>query len=123
MDGHAMPIKFLKRFNVPILQLGGGGYTIRNVARAWTNETAISLGVDLPNDLPYNDYVEYYGPDYKLRVQVNNMANLNTPEYLEKQKCLLLDTLRHVRPAGAAPGRRPPDARELDDYDSGKFSF
>ena len=29
--------------------LGGGGYTIRNVARCWTNETAIALGVEIAN--------------------------------------------------------------------------
>ena len=29
--------------------LGGGGYTIRNVARCWTYETSIALGVDIAN--------------------------------------------------------------------------
>jgi hypothetical protein len=105
MRGHALPLRFLKKYNVPILLLGGGGYTIRNVARAWTYETAIALGEELPNDLPYNDYVDYYGPDYKLHVTTNNMANLNTPEYLEKHKQVILETLRHVRPPGMAPGR------------------
>lgn len=27
--------------------LGGGGYTIRNVARAWTAETGIAIGEEL----------------------------------------------------------------------------
>lgn len=39
----------MKKFNVPILMLGGGGYTIRNVARCWTYETAVALGQDIPN--------------------------------------------------------------------------
>lgn len=108
MRGHALPLRFLKKYNVPILLLGGGGYTIRNVARAWTYETAIALGEELPNDLPYNDYVDYYGPDYKLHITTNNMANLNTPEYLEKHKQVILETLRHVRPPGMAPGRVSP---------------
>jgi acetoin utilization deacetylase AcuC-like enzyme len=38
----------MKSFNIPLLVLGGGGYTIRNVARAWTYETAIVCGVTLP---------------------------------------------------------------------------
>jgi histone deacetylase 1/2 len=117
MRGHALPLRYLKKFNVPVLLLGGGGYTIRNVARAWTYETAIALGEELADDLPYNDYVEYYGPDYKLHVTTNNMANLNTPEYLERLKTELLETLRHVRPPGMAPGRRPPDTFEHD-FDS-----
>ena len=44
IKGHAYPLEFLKKFNVPLILLGGGGYTIRNVARAWTYETAMALG-------------------------------------------------------------------------------
>ena len=47
-------VDFVKAFNLPTLVLGGGGYTIRNVARCWTHETGILLGETLPDDLPYN---------------------------------------------------------------------
>jgi acetoin utilization deacetylase AcuC-like enzyme len=43
MKGHAYPLQFMKKFNVPIMVLGGGGYTIRNVCRAWTYETSICV--------------------------------------------------------------------------------
>jgi histone deacetylase 1/2 len=36
--------------------------------------------------MPYNDYYEYFGPDYRLDVKASNMENMNTPEYLEKIK-------------------------------------
>ena len=39
----------MKKYNLPLLMLGGGGYTIRNVARCWTYETAQALGVDVAN--------------------------------------------------------------------------
>jgi acetoin utilization deacetylase AcuC-like enzyme len=39
----------MKGFNLPLLLVGGGGYTIRNVARAWTHETAIALNQEIPN--------------------------------------------------------------------------
>ena len=39
----------MKRFNLPLLLLGGGGYTIRNVARCWTLETSYALGIDISN--------------------------------------------------------------------------
>ena len=39
----------MRRFNVPMLLLGGGGYTIRNVARCWTYETAVALNSDVAN--------------------------------------------------------------------------
>ncbi|KAJ3408336.1 hypothetical protein HDV05_005049 [Chytridiales sp. JEL 0842] len=52
MKGHAQALEFMKKFNVPILLLGGGGYTIRNVARAWTYETAVAVGETLPDEVP-----------------------------------------------------------------------
>lgn len=33
--------------------LGGGGYTIRNVARCWTYETAVALDCEIPNGKYY----------------------------------------------------------------------
>ena len=38
------------------------------------------------SELPYNDYFEYYGPDFKLHISPSNMANQNTPEYMDKIK-------------------------------------
>jgi histone deacetylase 1/2 len=76
----------MKGFNLPLLLVGGGGYTIRNVARAWTHETAIALNQEIPNELPYNDYFEYYGPDFKLHISPSNMPNQNSSEYLDKIK-------------------------------------
>ena len=91
----------MKGFNLPLLLVGGGGYTIRNVARAWTYETAIALNQEIPNgrffnkkkiiiyyylELPYNDYFEYYGPDFKLHISPSNMPNQNSSDYLDKIK-------------------------------------
>lgn len=48
MKGHADCLDFLKTFDVPLLVLGGGGYTIRNVARVWAYETSVMLNEKLP---------------------------------------------------------------------------
>ena len=45
-------------------------------------------------ELPYNDYFEYYGPDFKLHISPSNMANQNTPEYLDKIKARLFENMR-----------------------------
>ena len=37
-------------------------------------------------ELPYNDYFEYFGPDFKLHISPSNMTNQNTNDYLEKIK-------------------------------------
>ncbi len=49
VSGHAECVDFIRRFNTPLLLLGGGGYTIRNVARCWTYETAVALNCDIAN--------------------------------------------------------------------------
>ena len=64
--GHADCVAFMRSFNVPMLVLGGGGYTLRNVPRCWTFETSVLLGHQIEDALPFNDYFEYYGPDYRL---------------------------------------------------------
>jgi hypothetical protein len=46
--------------------------------------------------LPYNDYFEYYGPDYRLDVLANNMENHNTRDYLNKIKYAPLHELTLV---------------------------
>ncbi|KAI7895419.1 uncharacterized protein EV154DRAFT_495883 [Mucor mucedo] len=93
MKGHANCVKFVKKFNLPTLVLGGGGYTMRNVARTWAYETGVVVGEDIGPDMPYNDYYEYFGPDYKLDVRPSNMENLNTPDYLEKIKTQVFENL------------------------------
>ena len=49
LKGHGKCVEFMKKYGLPLLILGGGGYTIRNVARCWTYETAVALGCDIAN--------------------------------------------------------------------------
>jgi len=116
--GHGQCVEYVKSFNIPMLVLGGGGYTIRNVARCWCYETSLLLGSEVNNDLPFNDYFEYYQPDFHLEVPSTLMENLNTPEYLEKYKQSIFENLRQLQ---GAPGIQlqdvPGDAYD-DDTDS-----
>eukprot|EP01117_Protostelium_nocturnum_P014444 TRINITY_DN5493_c0_g1_i1.p1 TRINITY_DN5493_c0_g1~~TRINITY_DN5493_c0_g1_i1.p1 ORF type:complete len:484 (+),score=70.57 TRINITY_DN5493_c0_g1_i1:147-1598(+) len=114
--GHGACVDFVASFNTPLLVLGGGGYTIRNVARAWCYETGILCGIpDLPDDLPYNDYIEYYGPDYKLHVPSTNMENLNARDSLEKYKAKILDNIRRIGRPNAGQHEIPSDAWHYSD--------
>ncbi|KAF2151667.1 hypothetical protein K461DRAFT_279152 [Myriangium duriaei CBS 260.36] len=94
MKGHANCVDFVKSFGLPTLVLGGGGYTMRNVARTWAYETANLVGQDIGPNLPYTEYYDYYGPDYELDVRPSNMDNANSPEYLEKIKTQVFENLR-----------------------------
>ena len=44
-------MEFVKSFGKPVLLLGGGGYTIRNVARCWTYETALALDTTVEDEV------------------------------------------------------------------------
>lgn len=58
MRGHANCVSYVKSFNLPTLVLGGGGYTMRNVARTWAYETGVLVGQELNRVLPFNEYYE-----------------------------------------------------------------
>uniref|UniRef100_A0A8C4GT11 Histone deacetylase 3 n=1 Tax=Dicentrarchus labrax TaxID=13489 RepID=A0A8C4GT11_DICLA len=51
--GHGECVEFVKSFKIPLLVLGGGGYTVRNVARCWTFETSLLLDESISDELPY----------------------------------------------------------------------
>ncbi|MCO5595914.1 hypothetical protein L7F22_049965 [Adiantum nelumboides] len=48
-----------------------------------------------PN-LPFNDYMQYFGPEYKLDVVPTNMDNQNSREYLDGIRSKILDNLRSL---------------------------
>lgn len=101
LKGHGDCVEYVKSFGVPTLVLGGGGYTMRNVARCWTYETSVLVNATIPDELPYNDYFEYYGPDYKLHILPSNMENLNDRKYLDFVSQKLFEVLQGIE---AAPG-------------------
>ncbi|KAB5549538.1 histone deacetylase RPD3-like protein [Coniochaeta sp. 2T2.1] len=96
MRGHANCVNFVRSFGLPTLVLGGGGYTMRNVARTWAYETGRLVGVEMDSTLPYNEYYDYYGPDYELDVRSSNMENANSYEYLEKIKINVIENLKRT---------------------------
>ncbi|KAI9704959.1 MAG: histone deacetylase [Candelina mexicana] len=96
MKGHANCVNYVKSFNLPVLVLGGGGYTMRNVARTWAYETGLLVGENMGPELPYNDYYEYFAPDFELDVRPSNMDNANSQDYLEKIKIQVIENLKRT---------------------------
>lgn len=117
MRGHANCVEFVKSFGLPLLLLGGGGYTMRNVSRAWAYETGLAAGQELSSQVPVNEYYEYFGPDYKLDVRPNNMEDLNTREYLEKIKIQVFENLRNTAFAPSVQGHVAPTLPRDDEMD------
>ncbi|KAK9434918.1 histone deacetylase RpdA/Rpd3 [Metarhizium brunneum] len=127
MDGHANCVNYVKSFGLPTLVLGGGGYTMRNVARTWAYETGVLVGQEMDRTLPYNEYYEYYAPDFELNVRASNMENSNSREYLDKITVAVIDNLRQTGPAPSVQmqdvprkpfgGMTDEEEAELDDLD------
>ncbi|KAE8124298.1 hypothetical protein FH972_019197 [Carpinus fangiana] len=113
VKGHADCLRFLRSFNAPLMVLGGGGYTIRNVARCWCYETAVAVGVEPDNKLPYNEYYEYFGPDYTLHVEPCNMENLNSPKDMEKIRNTLLEQLSRLPHVPSVPFQTTPPITQV----------
>ncbi len=103
LKGHAECVDYVKSFNIPVLVLGGGGYTLRNVPRCWAYETAVLLDTPIKDTLPFNDYFEYYGPDYKMHLPVSNMENQNSPKFLEEMTSQVLQILDGVEAVPSVP--------------------
>ena len=59
MRGHANCVSFVRSLNLPLLLLGGGGYTIRNVSRAWAYETGIAAGQELSGRKLINLFISF----------------------------------------------------------------
>ena len=110
VKGHGDCVKFVKSFGIPTLVLGGGGYNIRNVSRCWCYETSVLLDMQINNNIPNNDFIQYYGPEYKLHLQPADVTNLNTREDLEKLKIKVLQNLSQIEHAPSVQMQKvPPD--------------
>jgi len=118
LEGHANCVKFMKTFGVPLILLGGGGYTIRNVARCWALETATAIGKEISDEIPMNDFLQFYGPEYKLNINPMPIENQNDRAYLERQKQTVLEYLRMLKGApNVQMAEVPPDLVWFDEED------
>lgn len=73
---------------------------MRNVPRCWAYETSIVCGVDIPNEIPQNEYSIYFAPEYKIHMPVSNMENQNSKAYLNKTTEQILRNLDQVNRPG-----------------------
>ena len=107
LQGHSQCIEYVARTGVPTLVLGGGGYTLRNVARCWCYETGRLMGLDLRDELPAKALAEfhYYMDNSRLRIAVSNMRNANTRAELERTRDAVLEQLSRL-PACPSAGIR-----------------
>ncbi|OLY78143.1 Histone deacetylase phd1 [Smittium mucronatum] len=120
VKGHGECVKFMKKFKIPMLVVGGGGYTIRNVARCWTYETGIICGLELPNTLPKTIYKDFFYPDNKLHATLDSkLVNENSKRYLEAVRTNIAEQLRYLKGAPSIQMQEiPPDIQGFMDSET-----
>ncbi|ORX62948.1 histone deacetylase [Hesseltinella vesiculosa] len=119
IKAHGRCVQIMKDYKVPMLVVGGGGYTVRNVARCWTYETSILVDQELNNDLPPNEYLGFFRPDYKLHPHLSgHVENQNDIQYLTKVRERVLEQLRYLDGAPSIQMQEiPPDIQGFLDGD------
>ncbi|KAJ4494610.1 hypothetical protein C8J55DRAFT_497107 [Lentinula edodes] len=109
---HGECVNFVRAFNVPLLVVGGGGYTLRNVCRCWTYETSVLVGVSIPNELPRTVYDSFFADSqWKLHPPLSGrVENQNTPASLQRITISIRNKLRYLQGApSVAMQEIPPD--------------
>ena len=104
--GHGDCVRYALSFNVPTLILGGGGYTVKNVCRAWTYETGIICGMDkdlekatIPESI---DYYPSFAPNWDLLPKLEGcFENKNSREDLDFTRETVLTNIRRLQGAPA----------------------
>ena len=105
LQGHSDAFMHVIEYGVPTVVLGGGGYTLENVSRCWTIESAKMVNKELPNQIPENlEYsTEYSSPELFYNPQNIHNANkdLNTKNHLHK----IIETIdQNLQEIESAPG-------------------
>lgn len=119
IEAHGKCVQIMKEFRIPMLVVGGGGYTVRNVARCWTYETSILVDTELSNDLPPNEYIDFFRPDYQLHPHLSGrVENQNDRQYLLKVRERIMEQLRYLDGAPSIQMQEiPPDIQGYLDGD------
>lgn len=123
VQGHGSCIAYAKSLNLPLLLVGGGGYTPRNVARAWAHETSIAIGCDqtlnpiIPEHTPYREHFRHdtIFPTLE-QVLGDPRPNKNSKKKVEEIIQSIREQLRFVEKAPSVQMKAiPPDLCGLKD--------
>ncbi|KAJ6630254.1 hypothetical protein B0H10DRAFT_2160269 [Mycena sp. CBHHK59/15] len=109
---HGECVNFVRKFNVPLLVVGGGGYTIKNVSRCWTYETSVLVGASIPNELPATVYDSFFkDSQWKLHPPLTGKVdNQNSRASLQRITVSIRNKLRYLQGApSVAMQEIPPD--------------
>ena len=123
VQGHGECVEYCKSLNIPLLLVGGGGYTPRNVARAWAHETSIAIGcadtIDpiIPKHTPYRSHFRHdtLFPTLE-QILGDPRPNRNSQKKIDEIVRSITEQLRFVNAAPSVQSMyMPPDLTGLKD--------
>ena len=123
VQGHGACVAYCKSLNLPLLLVGGGGYTPRNVARAWAHETSIAIGCDetldpvIPPHTPYRSHFRHdtLFPTLE-QILGDPRPNKNTEKKVSDIVASITEQLRFVNAAPSVQSMQiPPDLTGFKD--------
>lgn len=111
---HGECVNFVRKFNVPLLVVGGGGYTVKNVSRCWTYETAVLVGAELADEVPATVYDAFFQDSaWKLHPPLTGkVENQNSPASLQRITIGIREKLRYLKGAPSVAMREIPPGLE-----------
>ncbi|EPQ50595.1 histone deacetylase [Gloeophyllum trabeum ATCC 11539] len=98
---HGECVNFVRMQKVPLMVVGGGGYTVKNVSRCWTYETSVLVGQQLPDELPATVYDSWFrDSQWKLHPPLTGrVQNQNTAASLQRIMRAVDQKLRYLESA------------------------
>lgn len=124
VEGHGACVSYCKSLGIPLMLVGGGGYTPRNVARAWAHETSIAIdcvkkqGVLIPEHTPFREHFRYDDlfPTLEQILGDTTRPNKNTMKRLSEIVQYVREQLRMTNAAPSVQSKGiPPDLAGLKD--------
>jgi histone deacetylase HOS2 len=117
---HGECVKYTKSFNIPLLVLGGGGYTPANVARCWAYETSVCIGAEVHDRLPaHMPFLDHFGVSKTLFPPLGEFKkyeNRCTKGYLNSLVVGIKEQLRYVQGSPSVQLQNiPPDLGAVRD--------
>ncbi|KAJ3437133.1 histone deacetylase rpd3 [Anaeramoeba flamelloides] len=110
IKGHGKCVNYVRGLNKPLLVLGGGGYTPKNVARCWTYETSLLIGdIELENELPLSAYSFEFPKETSLHIEPSNtLKNQNDKKNLKRIFSQIYQNLKQIEPVPSVGKREIP---------------
>ncbi|KRX05810.1 hypothetical protein PPERSA_02342 [Pseudocohnilembus persalinus] len=98
IKGHGECVRFIQSLGIPLVVLGGGGYTIHNVSRCWAYETGVLVGQQIGGKIPQDDqYYLMYANNPELHFPIiSGLENQNKAQDINKMIATIGENLRQI---------------------------